>query len=84
MNGYESIKDQVINIVSEIIERPIKDDDLDANLIKDWAIDSLMALEILAVMEKEFGIEIPEEELPNFETIRKIIDVAERKVNGND
>lgn len=80
MNNGLSIKERVITLISNVIERPIGEDDLHKHFIEEWGIDSLLALEILAVMEKEFGVEIPEEELGNFVTVANVIDVAERKV----
>ncbi len=75
-----SIKERVILLIADVIEKPLEAIDLDARFVEDYGIDSLLALEILAVMEKEFKIEISEEELPNFATPRQVIELAERKV----
>ena len=75
-----TIEQRVVSIVSEVVERPAAELDLDAHLVTDLGLDSLLALEILALMEKEFQVEIPEEELEKFVRTRQIIDVAERRV----
>jgi len=77
-----SIEQRVVNIVAEVVERPAAQLDLDAHLVTDLGLDSLLALEILALMEKEFKVEIPEEELEKFVRIRQIIEVAERRLAG--
>jgi acyl carrier protein len=78
--GESTIQQRVVGIVAEVVERPAAELDLDAHLVTDLGLDSLLALEILALMEKEFQIEIPEEELEKFARIRQIVEVAERRL----
>jgi len=75
-----TIEQRVVNIVAQVVERPAASLDLDAHMVTDLGLDSLLALEILALMEKEFKIEIPEEELAQFQRVRQIIEVAERRI----
>lgn len=75
-----TVTQRVIKIVAQVVERPVESLDLDAHMITDLGLDSLLALEILALMEKEFHIEIPEEELAHFQRVRQIIEVAERRL----
>ena len=42
----------------------------DANFFKDLEIDSLLALEILALIEKKFKVQIPEEKLVDITSLR--------------
>jgi acyl carrier protein len=79
----DTLKERVTRVIADVIEKPVEVIDLDARLVEDYGIDSLLALEILAVMEKEFQLEIPEEELPNFSTTRKVIEMIERKMGVN-
>jgi len=57
-------------LVAEILE--IKPDDItpDAHFVKDLGMDSMMALEILASVEKKYRITIPEEALPKFTDLK--------------
>jgi acyl carrier protein len=43
----------------------------DAHFIKDMGLHSMALLEVLATMEKKFGVTIPESEFPNIVTINK-------------
>ena len=50
------IRQEILEIVSMVIEKEIKDIPLDAHLIQDVGADSMMALEILAALEKKYKI----------------------------
>lgn len=68
-----SIEDQV----SDIIKKVAKLDEApatEANLMMEVGIDSLMALRILAAIEKTYGVQIPDAELQKLTTVRKIAD----------
>jgi len=72
--GYniEDIKKEIKKMVSDIAEIPedqIKDE---ARFAEDLGIDSMMALEIVASIEKKYKVVIPEEKIP---TIRSLQDV---------
>jgi acyl carrier protein len=79
-NSALTVQERVMNIVAQVVERPAASLDLDAHMVTDLGLDSLLALEILALMEKEFKIDIPEEELAQFQRVRQIIEVAERRL----
>lgn len=53
-------------LVAEILEEEPETIDGNANFIKDLGMDSMMALEILAGIEKKYRMVIPEEMLPKF------------------
>jgi acyl carrier protein len=59
----------------EIDETKITDD---AHFITDMGLDSMALLEVLATMEKKFGIAIPETEFPNIVTINKCTATVEK------
>ena len=72
-----SIQDEVLEIVAMVIEKEVKDIPLDAHLIQDVGADSMMALEILAALEKKYRIVIPEEKLKTMTTVNKIVEMVE-------
>jgi acyl carrier protein len=47
-----------------------------AHFFKDMEIDSLLALEILASVEKQFQIEVPEERFQEITTLTNIINLV--------
>jgi len=48
----------------------------DAHFIRDISLDSMALLEVLVMMEKKFGVSIPESELPNITTITKCTQIV--------
>lgn len=71
------IKSEVMGIVSTVIEKDAKDIPLDAHLVQQVGADSMMALEILAALEKKYRIVIPEDRLKDMTTVGKIIQMVE-------
>jgi len=72
-----SIKDEILEIVATVIEKEVGDISLDAHLVQEVGADSMMALEILAALEKKYHIVIPEERLKEMTTVNKIIQMVE-------
>lgn len=47
-------------------------------------IDSMLAIEIMAVLEKRFGITIPEDQLYKFDRFDTILEVVEARLHERD
>ncbi|RKY38212.1 MAG: acyl carrier protein [Candidatus Omnitrophota bacterium] len=70
--NLEKMKKEIKKLISEIAEIPqnqIKDD---ARFVEDLGIDSMMALEIVASIEKKYKIVIPEEKIPTINSLNTI------------
>lgn len=72
-----TIRDLIVEIGEDldIAEDKITDD---ASFIEEMGFDSMALLEVLATMEKKFGVSIPESEFPNITTISKCTDTVEK------
>ena len=55
----------------------IKEIIMDTNLMKDLSADSLDAVEIIMAIEDEYGIEIPDEEAENIQTVQDLVRFVE-------
>jgi acyl carrier protein len=80
MNSAEikkTIRDLIVEIGEDmdIDEAKVTDD---AKFIEDMGFDSMALLEVLATMEKKFGVSIPESEFPNITTIAKCTATVEK------
>ncbi|MGR3220410.1 MAG: acyl carrier protein [Candidatus Anammoxibacter sp.] len=68
----------VTAIVAEVTE--LDENELwgkrDADFFKDLEIDSLLALEILALIEKKFKIQVPEEKLVDITSLQQTINIT--------
>jgi acyl carrier protein len=70
----EQIKETIRGLITEIAEDMDVDTDSitdDASFVEDMGLDSMALLEVLATMEKKFGVSIPESEFPNITSINK-------------
>ncbi|MEE9583967.1 MAG: phosphopantetheine-binding protein [Candidatus Brocadiales bacterium] len=78
MLNAEDIEKEVTSIVAEVTE--VDKDEIwnkrDANFFKELEIDSLLALEILALIEKKFKIQIPEEKLVDITSLTATMDMT--------
>ena len=72
-----SIQQDIIQIVRQQAQLE-HDPDPSANLISEAGIDSLMALRILASIEKNFDVRIPDDQLVNMTSVENIAQFIEK------
>ena len=80
MAQTENLEQEVRKLIADIIEMDPNEIDGDAHLVEDLGMDSMMALEILAAVEKRYRIKMPEEDLPKITTLNKTIELVKRYV----
>ena len=80
MKTEHAIDQDVRQLIADIIEMEPDQIPPDAHLVEDLGMDSMMALEILASIEKKFRIKIPEEDLPKITTLNNAIELAKKYV----
>lgn len=66
-------------MASEIAEKDFGDVSEDAK-ISQLGIDSLGLLELVGSMERELGVQIPDEQLVGIQTVRQLLDLVEKRV----
>ena len=71
-----NLEDEIRSLIAEIIEMDPSRISLNTHLVKELGIDSMMALEILAAIEKKYKIRIPEGYLPKMTTLAEATTVA--------
>ena len=77
MKAEQNIKQDLREIISRITEVPPKDLKDDADFVKDLGVDSMMALEIVASIEKKYKVIIPEDKIPEITSLNKIYSLIE-------
>ena len=80
MPNVVNVEKEVRDLIADIIEMDPNEIAPDAHLVEDLGMDSMMALEILASLEKKFKIRIPEDELPKITTLNKAIELTKKYV----
>lgn len=77
VNGKINVEKDIRELVAEILESSPEEIDGDANFVKDLGMDSMMALEILAGIEKKYRIVIPEDALPKFTDLNTTVKLVQ-------
>jgi Acyl carrier protein len=71
-------RDQIFSIVSEYftvhLEVPTEKITLEANLFKDLGLDSIDALDMIAMLESKLDISVEEDDLKKIKTVNDIIE----------
>ena len=71
------VLDQIKEILKDTMDIDESKITLDAKLKEDLELDSLDSVELIMSAEEEFGIEIPDEDVMNFNTVNDIVNYIE-------
>ena len=71
-----TLEKELREIIARITEIDPTSIGLESKFVEDLGMDSMMALEILAAMEKKYKIQIPEEKLAQLRTLKDTIKLA--------
>ena len=71
------VLDQIKEILKDTMDIDESKITLDAKLKEDLELDSLDSVELIISSEKEFSIEIPDEDVMNFKTVNDIVNYIE-------
>ena len=74
-----NIEAEVRKIISDITEVPEEELKPQARFVEDLGLDSMMALELVAAIEKRYKVAIPEEKIPELTCLQKIYDILNNK-----
>ena len=77
-----NIEKEIRALVAEILEIDEEKITPSARFVEELGMDSMMALEILASVEKKYKIKIPEEYLTKVTSLNSMVEIA-RKLKGN-
>ena len=84
--SVENLENDITAIVAEVTELEESEiwEKRDADFFKDLEIDSLLALEILALIEKKFKAQIPEEKLVDITSLNATIEMTRSTLEENE
>jgi acyl carrier protein len=71
-------KTEIKKLVADIAEKTPDEIKDDARFAEDLGIDSMMALEVVATIEKKYKVVIPEAEIPNIRSLQNIYDLVDK------
>ena len=79
----KTLENEVRALIAEIVEIEPEKITQEANFVEDLAMDSMMALEILAALEKKYKIRIPEDKLMRLRNLREAINLAKESIDAS-
>jgi len=79
-----SIEERMKKIISEILGIDESEITREARFVEDLGVESLDVVEMIAAMEEEFNIEIPDEEAEKNLTVGEAIDYIKEKLEKGD
>ncbi len=77
----QNLEKEIKSIVAEITEIEPEKIALEASFIEDLGMDSMMALEILASIEKKYKLKIPEENLMKITNLKQTVELVSSFLN---
>ena len=75
-----NLEQDIKEIIGNILEVEPEKITPDAKFVEELGMDSMMALEILAAIEKKYKITIPEENLAKLTSLKDVVDIAKQFV----
>ena len=75
------MENKVMRIIAEISEVNESEIRMESELVDDLEVDSMMSLEILTELEREFDIRISEKDLADFVTVGHIFNFVKEKID---
>ena len=75
------MENKVMRIIAEISEVNESEIRMESELVDDLEVDSMMSLEILTELEREFDIRRSEKDLADFVTVGDIFNFVKEKVD---
>ena len=74
----DNLEKELRALIAEIVEIEPEKITLDAGFVEDLGMDSMMALEILASIEKKYKLRIPEETLPKITNLKEVVGLVSK------
>jgi acyl carrier protein len=71
-----SLEQGLREIIAEVIEKEPEEIGLDAHLLDDLGADSMMLLEIVYVLEENYHVTVPEEDVAKLTTLRRFVELV--------
>lgn len=73
------MKEEIINLISEVLEVDKSEINENTNLINDLEIESLDLVDLVAAFEKKYNFEIPDNDIKSLQTVSDIVKYIESK-----
>lgn len=76
------MEEKIVKLLMEQLDLDASDIDRDKSFADDFEMDSLDMVEMLVDLEKETGVNIPNEDMGKIKTVGELVDYLEAKKNA--
>ncbi|MBL1099693.1 acyl carrier protein [Streptomyces coffeae] len=73
-------KDELRTFVADVLDVEEEDVTDDADFVETLGVDSLMALEVMVVLEKKYAVKLDEQEMKDITCLQKVHDLLVSKL----
>jgi len=70
------MKDTIAASLAKLVGKKVDEIDFEANIFDDYGVDSVQAVKLLADVEVEYDVDIPEEEAQQIRTLNDLLNVV--------
>ncbi|MEV8597553.1 acyl carrier protein [Streptomyces sp. NPDC052012] len=74
-------KEELRALVAQVLDVDVAEVTDDARFVDDLEVDSLMALEVVVILEKKYGIKLPESDLKQIVTLQSAYELLLGKLH---
>ncbi|MBI2820930.1 MAG: acyl carrier protein [Acidobacteria bacterium] len=78
----QQVRQEVRRRIAELTERSVEEVTDTALFVEELGVDSLMAIELMVALDKEYKIDIPEEKFRAIKNVNDAVEVVMGYVNG--
>ncbi|MFF7749421.1 acyl carrier protein [Streptomyces sp. NPDC007971] len=75
-------KEELRAVVAQVLDVDVTEVTDDARFVDDLEVDSLMALEVVVILEKKYGIKLPESDLKQIVTLQSAYELLLAKLDA--
>lgn len=75
-------KEELRTLVAQVLDVDVAQVTDEARFVDDLEVDSLMGLEVVVVLEKKYGVKLPESDLKHIVNLQSAYDVVQARLEA--
>jgi acyl carrier protein len=79
----EGLEREVIQTIAEFVQIEARGITPESCFVQDLGVDSIVALEIVSALEERYGVEIPDDRIREFTSVRDLIVDVRARLGGS-
>ncbi len=76
----EQLSREIKTLVARVIKVPEENIELNADMFSQLGVDSLLGVEIIASLDKKYGLDVPEKKLKDIHTVQDVVNLVKESL----